>query len=281
MVHRLGLMVAVSAALAIPAAADRINVPPPGGPDPVAVAIVIEGDVIHLTDPLKIEKDDGGKFAAFQLALDTIAGDAPHGSMGALIVYYDHAQVLRELGPLATLRGDALGRIDDYQDKTGRNLVDALTRALDEVSQAPCPRRAVIIAGDGADNQLDTSPEAMRNLKERARDANIAIYSIAMDAGIGDSMTALRYVAPRERFAAKGVLDIVPAFEGTFHEILAGKAAPRDDVPEPVAAAATPGANRTIAWSLLVAGVALGAFAAAVLIRRRAAPTGRPTGRSS
>ena len=92
-------------------------------------------------------------------------------------------------------------------------------------------------------------------------------------------MTALRYVAPRERFAAKRVLDIVPAFEGTFRDFLAGAAAPfpdDDDAPPPAASG-----DRTLAWSLLVAGVALGAFAAAVLLRRRLPPTGRPTGRSS
>lgn len=281
MVHRLGALVLI--AMATPAAADRISVPPPPPPDtrpPVAVAIVIEGDVLRLPDPAGVNHDDGGRFAAFQLAIDSIANAAPRGSMGALIVYYDQAQALRELGPLASLRGDALGRSDDYKGKTGRNLVGGLTRALDELDQAPHMAKAVIIVGDGADNQLDTSPAAMRALRDRARAHEVAIYSIAMDAGIGDAMTALRYVAPRERFAAKGVLDIVPAFEGTFRDFLAGAAAPFPD--EDDAAPAAPAASdRTLAWSLLAAGVALGALAAAVLIRRRIAPTGRPTGRSS
>src|SRR6185503_8526054 len=104
-----------------------------------------------------------------QLAIDSIANAAPRGSLGALILYYDEAQALRELGPLATLHGDALGRIDDYKARTGRNLVAGLTRALDELDQAPHMAKAVIIAGDGADNQLDTAPDAMRALRDRAR----------------------------------------------------------------------------------------------------------------
>ena len=182
---------------------------------------------------------------------------------------------MRELGLLSTLHGDALGRSEDYHGKSGRNLVAALTRALDELDQAPHMPKAVIIAGDGADNQLDTSPDAMRALRERARRSDIVIYAIEMDAGIGDAMSALRYVAPRQRFSAMRVLDIVPAFEGTFRDFLAGAPAPEPDVVDPAPAPAAQSGHRTLAWSLLAAGVALGAFAGAVLLRRRLLPTGR------
>jgi hypothetical protein len=274
MMQRVVVAGVILAALATRVAADRIAEPPTPAVlagDPIAVAVLIEGPLLSLAD-------DEPMFAALQLALDTIADMAPRGSMGALLVYFGDVQAVREIGPLATMRGDVLGVPSDYEDKLGRNLVGGMTRALNELEQVRSARKALIVLGDGADNQLDRAPGAMRELRDRAARDGIDVYALVHDIGIGDRMTALRHLPQAHVRDVKTYLELVPAFEATLREIVA--APPRvpagDREPrEPASAAASAGTSRTLAWSLLAAGVALGALGAFVLVRRRAATADR------
>src|SRR5690349_8697491 len=116
MMQRMVAVGLVLAALGTSVAADRITLdrlprppkqpptapsppsPPPALPgDPVAIAVVLEGPLVHLPGDPAI---DDPIFAALQLALDTIAERAPAGSMGAALVSYSAVLPVREPGPL-------------------------------------------------------------------------------------------------------------------------------------------------------------------------------------
>jgi hypothetical protein len=258
----------VLAALGTDVAADRVTL----DRDPVAVAVVIEGPMLYLTN--SGTENDSPVFPALQLALDTIAEQAPAGSMGALLVYYSEVQALRELGPLSTMRGDVLGNPTDYEGRMGRNLVGGVTRALGELEQARSASKALIIVGDGADNQLDRAPAAMRELYDRAARHGIAIYALVYDVGLGDTESALRGLAAIQVRELRGHLDIVPAFEAVLRDVVGAPPNAPPAKPEPPSAGPA-GVSRTLAWSLLAAGVVLGALGAVALVRRRAATAGR------
>jgi len=264
------LVAAAAVASAAPrgARADRVA-PPRVGFEPVAVAILIEGHVMFMRGSYA-DADDDGRFAALQLAIDTVAGDAPPDALGALITYGNEARVHRAMGPMATLRGDELGGIGDYDDQIERDLVAGVQAALIELERSHAPHLALVIIGDGADTDPARAAGQLRELRARCDALGIEIYAIVHSLDIGQDLAAIGHIASRIRKAGT-VLELVPAVQATFREIGAdalahAHAAARAAAAEPAGASSS---GHGLAWWLLGGGIALAVVGGAALLRRR------------
>lgn len=142
------------------------------GPQPLAVAFVVEDDEAFLKDALgPIAKGLDGH---------GLAKTTPPDSFGMLIAYAQDTQIKAAMGPYSRITGAAFGAAKAHKGKKGASLATALNLAVTEVTKVQAARKAIIIVGDGEDSD-PKSPLA--DLKNQARSANIQVYALVTKAG--------------------------------------------------------------------------------------------------
>jgi hypothetical protein len=137
-----------------------------------------------------------GALAAIQAALDRadLAHAAPPGARGLALAYADGVVTRVPPGPIANLTGAALGGQVDYTGTIGVNLVQGVTRAVDELERAPAGRRLLVVVSDGTDTNLEQAGKQLPGLKQRIDKLGIEVRSIVYKSalsGDGDLMAAL------------------------------------------------------------------------------------------
>jgi len=106
------------------------------GQEPLALALVINGNEIWMGNDDYIPEDDParhlGVLKGLKQGLQSVpfATAGPAGSKGVLITYGDKAEMRVPMGPLSNITGEALGSQKDYYKKTGTALVQGIELAL-------------------------------------------------------------------------------------------------------------------------------------------------------
>ena len=98
----------------------------------------------------------------------------------------------------------ALGRIDDYQGEH-RRLGAAVDRAIRELDDTAGDRRAIVVIGDGEDDD-PAAPERLVAAKKRAAEHGIGVFAVTYQLGEGRAIS--RLVTPR---VVATPADLVPA----------------------------------------------------------------------
>ncbi|HEY0252115.1 MAG TPA: vWA domain-containing protein [Kofleriaceae bacterium] len=157
------------------------------GPEPLAIAFVVEDDETFLKDAL----------APIAKGLDGhgLAKTTPQDSFGMLISYATDTQTKVAMGPYTRITGAAFGAAKAHKGKKGASLSTALTLAVSEVTKVQAARKAIIIIGDGDDSD-PKSPLA--DIKKQAAAAKIQVYAIVTKAGRVGEVTQPNVVAPAE-----------------------------------------------------------------------------------
>jgi hypothetical protein len=137
-----------------------------------------------------------GALASIKAGLDRLdlAHTAPAGSRGLLISYADDVKLRVPLGPIGNLGSAALGSQGDYAGTLGVNLVQGVTRAVDELARAPAGNRLLVVVSDGTDTNAEQAAKLLPALKQRIVGLGIEVSSIVFKTAYsadGDLMTAL------------------------------------------------------------------------------------------
>jgi hypothetical protein len=153
------------------------------GRQPVAIAIVISGQELWMGNDL-VEPDPSaqypGALRGFARALDQLHVDSamPVGSTATVITYATGAKVRLPLGPIARLRGDALGTQRDYYQQIGTDLVAGVELAFHELARSEAPLKYIVVVGDGRDTDPDRAADELAALRKRAAMDNVGVFAI-------------------------------------------------------------------------------------------------------
>jgi hypothetical protein len=254
--------------------------------EPIAIAVVVEGHNLWMTDPIIAKIGD---------ALDAVATAGPPGSLGELVVYGNGARVISPMRDLRRLDRRALGDASAYQGIVTRDLASGVERATMDLRAARAPRKALIVIGDGADTDPSVAATALAKLRATLAGEGVEVDAIFYEAADDDfegDLPLLRTLAP-DASTALGAVEIVAETR-----VIVGDLDRRFDAVFPGEAFTWDGANHTFAmqigaqrvdglalelccidafaaaprrwpWLVLAGGVALFAFAIAIAVRRR------------
>jgi len=194
------------------------------GPQPYTVALVYcgwEAWIGNDQNP-RLAADDPtrwpGALASIKAGLDRadLAHTAAAGSRGLLISYADDVKLRVPLGPIANLGSAALGSQLDYAGTIGVNLVQGVTRAVDELARAPAGNRLLIVLSDGTDTNNEQSGKLLPALKQRIAGLGIELTSIVFKTALSSDGDLLGGVADHtQRAMARDdiTLDLASALE--------------------------------------------------------------------
>ncbi len=144
------------------------------GPDPVAIAVLVQGDPAWLTGRKEL-------VGALETALGTVAAAGPPGSQGLVLVYRGDVEVRHPPGPLADLKGVTMAPKDPAGPKAERDLAGGVRRAIAELDKLTTPRKALFIIGDGIDGAGSTTPSGtMRDLQRQLAEKQIVTFGAAL-----------------------------------------------------------------------------------------------------
>ena len=177
--------------------ASRI-VPYRDGGEPIAIAVVVEGHNLWMTD---------ATLARVGQALDAIRDAGPPGSLGELVVYGNGVLVPVPMRDLRQLDRSALGAVDAYHGVITRDLASGIERAMADLRAVPAPRRALIVIGDGADTDETAAVTALAQLRAKLADEGIEVHAIFYendDEDFEGDLALLRTLAP-DTFVASSI----------------------------------------------------------------------------
>lgn len=143
------------------------------GPEPLGLAVVVEGDANYLGAP--------GLVAAIESGLGQLATAGPPGSQATVLVYGAGVEVRAPVGPLDQLGAVKLAPKDPPGPKAARALGPALAQAIAALDQMKTPRKALLVIGDGVDGDGATSASAgARTLAAQLTDKQIVSLAIVL-----------------------------------------------------------------------------------------------------
>jgi len=206
---RLVVLPLVAAVAAIACGRSPDAAPAPGAPRPYTVALVYCGweAWIGNDENPKLAADDPtrwpGALASIKAGLDRadLAHTALPGSRGLLISYADNVALRVPLGPIANLGAAALGSQADYAGTLGVNLVQGVTRAVDELARAPAGNRLLIVLSDGTDTNNEQAGKLLPALKQRIAGLGIELSSIVFKTALSSDGDLLGGVADHSQRA--------------------------------------------------------------------------------
>jgi hypothetical protein len=172
------------------------------GTEPIAIALVVSGQEIFVGND-QYETDEaaryGGALDAIETGIDRadLADLGPPGSRALIATYGVGAALRVPPGPLADLRGAALGREHDYRGQIGDDLVAGVTLAVAELSKIPTERKVLIVIGDGNDTNPETARPMLAELKRRAAAAGIETFAIVYKTAVSAETTVITAMIPR------------------------------------------------------------------------------------
>jgi hypothetical protein len=150
------------------------------GNEPISIVLLIEGHFLYMGNETYEDNPDDqyiGIHSKLPDSINAVAKLGPPGSQAALAVYHSSAELKHPMSDIATLTPDKLGKQQDYQNNTTRNLVAGLDLALTELKKTTTPRRALIVISDGADITGDASRE-ISAAKKKLVDEGVEIYVV-------------------------------------------------------------------------------------------------------
>jgi hypothetical protein len=169
------------------------------GSDTIAVVLLLEGHNLFIGNKSYEEDPDSvyeGVLTKLIPMVNELPKIGPPGSLGAIVVYHQGAEVKLPMGPLQNLTGDKLGIEKDYSDKVTRDLVTGVNQAITELRKVTTNRKALIVVGDGADTNIDAAKVSLAQLKKQCEQDRIELYGLNYTAGIGDELTAIKSLIP-------------------------------------------------------------------------------------
>jgi hypothetical protein len=150
------------------------------GNEPISIMLLIEGHFLYMGNETYtdvVEDQYVGIHSKLPDSINAVAKLGPPGSQAALAVYHSSAELKHPMSDIATLTPDKLGKQQDYQNNTTRNLIAGLDLSLTELKKTATPRRALIIISDGADLTGDASREVSA-AKKKLLDEGVEIYVV-------------------------------------------------------------------------------------------------------
>jgi hypothetical protein len=183
-------------------------IPYAAGSEPIAIAVVVLGQEVWMGNDDLTKRDDPARYPgalkALAKALDgsKLSAVGPSGSLAGIITYSAGAQVRLPMGPVAKLRGAALGGQQAYVGGIGDDLVAGVTMALAELGQAKTPRKAIIVIGDGHDTNDAAAKAQLATLKKQAVSAGIERYAIVLRSTLSDQGELVSGFAPAATVSA-------------------------------------------------------------------------------
>ena len=169
------------------------------GNDTIAVVLLLEGHELFIGNTSYTEDPDSqypGVLQKLVPMVNLLPKIGPPGSLGAIVIYHQGAEVKLPMGPLTNLTGDKLGQEKDYQGKVTRDLVTGVNAAITELRKVTTSRKALIIVGDGADTNIDAAKAQLQTLRKQCEQDRIELYGLNYNANIGDELTAVKSLVP-------------------------------------------------------------------------------------
>lgn len=176
------------------------------GAETLALMVLVEGHEIWMGNESYAESEEDkyvGVFTKLPQAFEALAGVAPKGSVGGIVVYGQGAELKMPLGDIAGLTADKLGSQRDYQGKTSRDLVAGVQEAISVLANASASRRVLLILGDGADTNPETARSQLADLRKKAEAARIEVIAVHFAGdGLEGDPALLRAIAPNVKRVA-------------------------------------------------------------------------------
>jgi hypothetical protein len=242
---------------------DRAEAPPP--PAQVAVVLLVEGHMLFMRGG-NVNRGDGA-FAALGDAFEKVAASAPPGTEAAVVLYGDRPEVKQPFAPMATLDRRALGVVSDYDGSIGRDLVAGVRTSLELLADVEARKKALVIIGDGLITDFDVTRADVADLRARCATLEVDVHAIVLPLPVDTNAASVELLAGRVRRVPLSI-ELDTALRETLREIgsaaIATRAAPTSAPPP------SGGGSRSLAWVLLVIGVAaLAVVGGWAFVRRR------------
>lgn len=176
------------------------------GSETLALIVLIQGHEIWMGNESYAETEEdkyAGIFSKLPQAFEALAGIAPKGSVGGIVVYGQGAEVKVPLGDIAGLTADKLGSQRDYQGKTSRDLVAGVGEAVSVLMNASASRRVLLVLGDGADTNPETARAQLAELRKKAEASRIELIAVHFaNEGLEGDPALLRVLTPNVKRVA-------------------------------------------------------------------------------
>jgi hypothetical protein len=191
---------------------------------PLVVALVVNGQELWIgNDDYEPELDPdypdrpnparvSGLLKPLKVALDTfpLSACTPSGSKGVIVTFADKAEVVKPLGDLTQLDGDALGSQRAYKRRLGTSLVRGVELGFDQLASASAARKVMIVVSDGTDVNMETAGKQLAALRDRAGD--VEIYAIEYKGPLSEPQSVSEYLT-REVIVVRDANHVVAAVQ--------------------------------------------------------------------
>jgi hypothetical protein len=154
------------------------------GTETIAIALVINGQMIWIGSDEIPDIDDNSKYPGvlknLESAIDklNLGSAGPPGSKGVVVSYSNGAEIKVQLGDLKNITGGALGEQKDYKNKIGTDMVSGISMAMGELQKAATARKALIVVGDGNDTNNEAAKPQLADMKKQAAGQGIQLFAI-------------------------------------------------------------------------------------------------------
>ena len=172
------------------------------GQEPLALALVINGNEIWMGNDDYIPEDDParhlGVLKGLKQGLQSVpfATAGPAGSKGVLITYGDKAEMRVPMGPLSNITGEALGSQKDYYKKTGTALVQGIELALAKLHEVTASQKVLVVVCDGNDTDNGNAKGQLLNLKKQAIADKVQTFAIMYKGELSDPGNVISIMIP-------------------------------------------------------------------------------------
>lgn len=143
------------------------------GDEPVGVVVLIFGDPNYL----------GAKDiqSALKAAVGELATSGPQGSQGMVMMYGAQPEIRLPAGALSAIADVDLTPKEPAQPKAARELATALNAAMIQLDALKTPRKALVVLGDGIDNEGSTAASGpIRDVGKKLAQKKIKVVSVVV-----------------------------------------------------------------------------------------------------
>lgn len=177
------------------------------GGRPLALALLVSGwevwmgndDIVPAADPSRYPGALKSIRAAFDRAPMT---GFPDDSQAITVTYDSDVRIRLPMGPIESLDARAVGVQQDYYGGVGHELVNGVTFALTELAKVEGARRVLVVIGDGSDTNNEAAKLKLHDLKKRAAELHVEVYSIVYKAQLSDEATVVTAFDPKSSTVA-------------------------------------------------------------------------------